>query len=1378
MSFLHGVLESVKEDESVKKYDENVAEPKLDSVLNSLEVSIGKGSGALATQIGSVSAWLGRYEGKLRELTNAVAGALTSLSKEKIGDELKTQLEQWKTTLSQIYNALSSIETEHIIKLDSKLHDKIMHSFAPIKTSLKLLLDSAEVQGFVAQAKKVDTELNAQQKRVEDAVEQKVRELQSALNTECDKLFKKTTDMNEKWNERFGILNKNLEKMAQELLGRKGSIFDNKYKDKILARFEDIKEAVGKLYTNISTNKLALDNLVSRAQESFEGIRTGIGDTMKGGIMGDWEGLKGVILHLVNGLYMIEKGNKKSGYLGEIEDYLKSWAETFTAKNAFKNKVELWINNILNKDEYVKERVKQAVGDGNNLSSPTYKTNGNINYTELNKRITAEIINKLNDPKDIIEEASQAVSTKIKEAERTENANKKIQTYFEAVRDGCKTFAEKLDTKLTHNQPSSGVKSSAMFALSNTIAEQIEKEVNSKSPPSLALQTIFQTAVQGVLHRLVGRASQTAKAIGSFTSAKNKGGVEMYNLGTNLEAAIRDVGLIKTRLGDKDVNNKEPGSRISMNLEFVKGKIQALEKLLVAKSGEIDKKIEHLQGDIETLDKIRGDNNGAINTAENAAEDLMKKLKAEIEGLLTSVNLAVITANETLTKAISDVYNAVLATRKTLTEAMINVKTDIIRELQRAFTDVTMNVRTLFAEERKAELEQLRKLVNDHTVTITEIIKKDTASGTKGLMRSVRGTEVLQISIGSLRFDKSVGKLLNDISKAVTDLPTPFTKDNFKDFSIKFQAYLYNIYAYVIHQITPNRMTDDPNVKMLKDAKTKCNDLLTHFVDNRKREYIFDYEFNKKLASLKDAVTALSATEFGQGVNPKLLNVVKRGMTDWCKQLGYAYVNVYDDEKFEEELRDGKFVLTPGKEPEPVYELNDYGRKLSKVLLTCVSTLFHDIEKLRTQCKDDAAWKGMQIHLREKNNKENPLGEFFDNCGFIVSKDYNGYEGELLNKPECTGKYIYDSLYLNSKGLLPGQFRGPFTYLYRYLHKYNEVCHIATFTAKRHPCSVNEMLQWLSGLPHNNVFEQLKKHIKTLCDKPDDQKDIEYSQIHSDKLTFHAYPETLTAADLRLTLSDICSDSRNILTSILGNGDAYTTYACDLSNNSSVLHYPSNPSACLDMLLDILRRIFPPLKFLLNQCNNASSDCGWLQCRYGKDIRPSKSLCNEHTKSKIDCEPTSPLMSYLTDGLLGHLPHTLTSIGCRAVCINCPTGKPGMPCLTPLGFRGFSGSTRRGKDLCNVLGKLLTNVHIKALLSLGTKTPATLSEHFGFVSSLVNGWHNRTNIDKDGVQNPSRTPSPNYPLRCTKNLQNLQMRFVMHTVLNLLVIRVASIRIC
>ncbi|GBE62905.1 Apolipophorin-III superfamily protein, putative [Babesia ovata] len=456
-------------------------------------------------------------------------------------------------------------------------------------------------------------------------------------------------------------------------------------------------------------------------------------------------------------------------------------------------------------------------------------------------------------------------------------------------------------------------------------------------------------------------------------------------------------------------------------------------------------------------------------------------------------------------------------------------------------------------------------------------------------------------------------------------------------------------------------------------------------------------------------------------------------MTDWCKQLGYAYVNVYDDEKFEEELRTVN-LFSPRKRTEPVYELNDYGRKLSKVLLTCVSTLFHDIEKLRTQCKDDAAWKGMQIHLREKNNKENPLGEFFDNCGFIVSKDYNGYEGELLNKPECTGKYIYDSLYLNSKGLLPGQFRGPFTYLYRYLHKYNEVCHIATFTAKRHPCSVNEMLQWLSGLPHNNVFEQLKKHIKTLCDKPDDQKDIEYSQIHSDKLTFHAYPETLTAADLRLTLSDICSDSRNILTSILGNGDAYTTYACDLSNNSSVLHYPSNPSACLDMLLDILRRIFPPLKFLLNQCNNASSDCGWLQCRYGKDIRPSKSLCNEHTKSKIDCEPTSPLMSYLTDGLLGHLPHTLTSIGCRAVCINCPTGKPGMPCLTPLGFRGFSGSTRRGKDLCNVLGKLLTNVHIKALLSLGTKTPATLSEHFGFVSSLVNGWHNRTNIDKDGVQ--------------------------------------------
>ncbi|GBE63450.1 hypothetical protein, conserved [Babesia ovata] len=59
---------------------------------------------------------------------------------------------------------------------------------------------------------------------------------------------------------------------------------------------------------------------------------------------------------------------------------------------------------------------------------------------------------------------------------------------------------------------------------------------------------------------------------------------------------------------------------------------------------------------------------------------------------------------------------------------------------------------------------------------------------------------------------------------------------------------------------------------------------------------------------------------------------------------------------------------------------------------------------------------------------------------------------------------------------------------------------------------------------------------------------------------------------------------------------------------------------------------------------------------------------------------------------------------------------------------------RRGRDICDILAKLLDDDHIRSILCLVTKPPASLPEHFQFTLALVKGWHNDANYVKDVIQ--------------------------------------------
>ncbi|GBE63509.1 hypothetical protein, conserved [Babesia ovata] len=154
----------------------------------------------------------------------------------------------------------------------------------------------------------------------------------------------------------------------------------------------------------------------------------------------------------------------------------------------------------------------------------------------------------------------------------------------------------------------------------------------------------------------------------------------------------------------------------------------------------------------------------------------------------------------------------------------------------------------------------------------------------------------------------------------------------------------------------------------------------------------------------------------------------------------------------------------------------------------------------------------------------------------------------------------------------------------------------------RPPTTVYEMLQWVTGLKYNHVYDGVKNHIRTLFPKPDAYKEHpDYSLIPTDKLTFRATTE-IKYDELTDALGTVCSKSRSTLKAIMGHGHSDGRYACEFNTNTDKLLYPSTGGACFDVLVDILNRLYHQLCFVYKQCHNGPDSSGWSDCYYGRGI--------------------------------------------------------------------------------------------------------------------------------------------------------------------------------
>ncbi|GBE63402.1 Apolipophorin-III superfamily protein, putative [Babesia ovata] len=1216
MSFLHGVLSEVKNDESVTKYDNNLHEPKLDKLLKELYDSIGQGSGVFGPQVTAVSGWLGRYESEVNKKIRLVGDRIKNLKtqveehKSKIQEEkdedVSDQIEYWTQRAGWYVGFVNNAEIA-LNDIDGNLKDKLSPHINMLEQATKTFQAAAKNKDLHSMYDTAGIKWNAVITYVVERFQKRGTGLQRYLKYTIGELRDK--------------LNKLKSAQFAELVKSVNDELDSAYrlvKDGIKSLIDKYDEQVVKVLGPVV---LTAKDLTENFPKTQSAITLAIGkvDTE----MDYFKKLKNVaqIKELIGTVPLLTGIGKSGDPFNAVKEHFRN----------LDSKVMQPLRTVI-------ARIGASLGRG--ATAPR----------------TSELNTALSPVKSQLEEVQKVVLGQLNELNGLQEKLQKILgTEFTVSSIDASSYKDVVDAVVNKlNKNTDSITRNEVISLLNTLAA-IAESVSYHS------KTVVEEVMQGVEKQIKKEVETVAGAIegklGKIIRAINNG-------------------------SDVDVDyHTDPGTK-AVSLERLVNKFKTqINQALQGLHTHVGQKSDDIENDKLSIYAALNDLKKNVDALGHKVTDVKEKVGDLWNGLDGCINYA----NDMLIKTPTMIASVMEALRK-----------EVNQNITDAFTDLQSKAKSLYTARKTQEVEALQKIVGKQLQKITEAINKDRMQGSKKFLDALK---------------KQFVDRLKDYFPSSGQGPAP---------QKSFTEVAKNLHHYFNHWMLDVYEQEDFK-KMdykIEPSRKALHTLLTGLHGSGQ----FDHAFSKHLDALDNAVTKLRPKTF-TGWYSILLDAMKNGLTALAGELENAYVSSYSQQTIE--------WTNSWKEK----KLTDNAKRCGKVFLTCVSTLFADFDCLRKHCDKGKKWNTTQINTHNGN----PLGDFFSKCGYKVSAEKDSHEGHLKNKTDCKGQKIHELLEKDDHYLVKRYDEYPevddnnksiLKKLYDYLNHYNEVCHHSTFSARKHPCSVYEMSVWLTGLPHNRAYDKLNDHVKSLF-QVDDKKDP------SKKITqsIDAHPSEFSVLNIYDAIRHITSNSRNLLTTILGHGDEFTLYASDFSNNTLTLQYPSDPSQCLEMLVNVLRRLHPVLTFLHGQCRLAAQHYGWASCQYGKNIPTTKWPCNVHSADKSKCQPkcepncqandqpncqaTSPLQCYLTDSLVGHLPHDVTSVGCKSSCSTCPKSTPGMPCITPMGFRGFSSSTRTGKELGDVLSNFLSNDHVTCLFTLLPKPPSTLPEHMGFVFSLI-----------------------------------------------------------
>ncbi|CDR71813.1 hypothetical protein, conserved [Babesia bigemina] len=645
-------------------------------------------------------------------------------------------------------------------------------------------------------------------------------------------------------------------------------------------------------------------------------------------------------------------------------------------------------------------------------------------------------------------------------------------------------------------------------------------------------------------------------------------------------------------------------------------------------------------------------------------------------------------------------------------------------EVDDAIKDLTKEARGLYVDSLREALELFAKKVNEDLNLLPHEINRDRYVGYKGFMKYLQRP---------LRSD------LTGEEQSVAEL------------SSAFQEVFEQIEKYVAGEIT--RLHDEqnkeknPSLPPTKEPYTpKLNDvydaltaLLAYLRDNDRGTD----RLTELVERLSKALSNMAPFYFKHPSTP-LLDTVSIGLSKFTGELGNTYISTYSGQRCREE----------------------HAHKYAKVFLSIIPMTHQALTKLATKCEGEC--KALHISKFTADERDNPLGNYLTRCGYRVSSSDSGQDGELNNM--FTGGGIYELLATPIEGvaiemMIDGEplenginLVTIMSLLHNLLCQYFQVCHIPAPPEPRYPCTVRDMLSWLSGLQYTQVANKLPGHCKALLDRRCHDSD---TPNRDDSVMAKCIDE------LPYTIATTCSHSTALLTAIQGNGHgidfAAYPYSADSSNNRAKLHYPYEPDALLDMLREIACRLSRVLYFLYSQCCRSTARVkGWRECAYGRQVQSHHWQCKQigtysstistttaattttttsSTTTIHGCPPTSPLQSFLCDCCHGLLPHTLTAADMVIECANCTSNQLGQQCLTPLGFwdLGFAASiSGTGLDLAKRLGDMCRDsdsclfVLCWTLFLSCPAAPSSLADVFALYAQLLRKWDSHDRVEHRG----------------------------------------------
>ncbi|GBE63416.1 hypothetical protein, conserved [Babesia ovata] len=847
MSFLHGVLESVKDDESVTTYNKYIKlknnDDDLHTVLQILQSSIGQGRSVFGAQVEKVSGWLKKYWTQVDTSTFQVTHELDGLRKDLEGKYFSTihpsqglgeQLDKWKSTLDKIAGDVTHIENKCVNLLDATLKNKLMHEVRPIEKSVQLLKESAGDGNLDSQARHVDSELRIQRQGIENVIKTGIERVRSELRETFKKVWRGIGDLQSKKEHHLDIISQQLKKASDDLLGDGGVKFDEEYKIKIVGMFTDIKWEISKLHEALNKKKTELVHMLAYAQKEFKGVsHFTVADTKIGGSKGSVEHYFGVLKEKIEKLVVELNGTEEGaeiaqvGFLELIDNGLTNYGMRFDDK--FRPAIGDMVNKMMANDGVVHMYLNTSIKSSSQ------------NLTKLKAAIVSQI-----------KKLEPVSSTKINITDNAEDSLSSIQEYLQGY---AEAIGMKLGNMMNFIQLVEGDKELV----------SVPRGTISVSDPHLtkALTTIL-TAVRSAALRVKEELTEFTTDTSAATS---------YNLGKDLKSAIGKVKDIGQQFDPARLAAAH-GAMIAEAIEKVKPKIKELGEVLDTNGavGSINGIIKDIRNDIAKLEKLKNDDvntEGSIEKIRKAAADKMEELKSEIQGILTGIKLNVITSNEILTSAIESLGTTAVEAERDINNAIKQLESQLLEQTEKAFRNVTDQVKKLFAEQHIADLSALHTLVERKLAEVRKIIDEDKVTGIKGLLKSVNGMLFGINKEGMPQFHKPQTTLLDALKTAVPQpaqepLKAEQYRDKLSQLSEKSKSYLDNLLAYTELQVKFEGHHKSPTKEsqLVRSVNVRLDKLLDYLIKinnvDTNRKYTFDHNSTTYLSELNDSISSLS----------------------------------------------------------------------------------------------------------------------------------------------------------------------------------------------------------------------------------------------------------------------------------------------------------------------------------------------------------------------------------------------------------------------------------------------------------------------------------------------------------------------------------------